>query len=66
MPKSTSIKTGTKLLKSIGFKVVGKVHAGVITSSPLTSFFGKVLAHSADIARRLAEDPEFVNKIWAL
>ena len=48
-------------LKAKGATVVGKVTAGVITSSPGSKWPSNSLEQSVATARRLAEEPEFTN-----
>ena len=59
MPSSTSTKTGTSPLSTIGLTVVGKPAATVITSSPgcrrRSPSFGEVRAETAS---RFADEPE--------
>ena len=62
MPTSTSIKTGIKLFCIIGFTVVGKAQAVVITSSPFLSLLSPNLGEvKANIAKRFVEEPELVR-----
>ena len=62
VPTSTSIKTGIKLFCIIGFTVVGKAQAVVITSSPFLSLLSPNLGEvKANIAKRFAEEPELVR-----
>ncbi len=61
----TSTKTGTRPFWTIGFTVVGKPAATVITSSPgcrrRSRSRGDVSAVSAS---RFAEEPEFTSRAW--
>src|SRR3989344_6830546 len=63
VPGCTSRSTGVREFCTIGLKVVEKVHAGVITSSPGFSLFGTWFEQSAETARRFAEEPEFVRTL---